>query len=139
MPLDGPASQVIHPRWSAHHRPTATATMTAQCTITRTSGDGTTGPDGTWTPDGPSTFYEGPCRVQALTTNERIEVAGEDQNTVRRYLVSVQYDTERVEVNDLVTVTEAVDVGLVGMGFRVVDVRYGSEQWQRDLIAEEVS
>lgn len=135
MPL--PNTRVIHPDWSEHHRPTATGTMTATCTITRGGGEGTTDPDGTWTPGAPTTVYTGACRMQALTTNERIEVAGDTQTTVRRYLLAVEYDTDQVEIGDTVTITAAVDVDAVGMTLRVVDVRYGSEQWQRDLIVEE--
>jgi hypothetical protein len=75
--------------------------------------------------------------MQALTTNERIEVAGDTQTTVRRYLLAVEYDTDQVEIGDTVTITAAVDADAAGMTLRVVDVRYGSEQWQRDLIVEE--
>jgi hypothetical protein len=135
MPL--PGSRVIPARWSEHHRPTATGGMTARCVITRAGGEGTTGSDGTWTPAADTQIYLGPCRLQALTTNERIEVAGETQDTVRRYLVAVEHDTARAEIGDKVEITEAVDAQAVGMTLRVVDVRYGSEQWQRDLIAEE--
>jgi hypothetical protein len=77
--------------------------------------------------------------VQALTTSERIEVAGESQDTVRRYLVAIEYDADQVHLGDDIEVTAAVDALLVGMTLRVVDIRYGSEQWQRDLIAEEVT
>lgn len=135
MPL--PTGRVIHPAWSQHHRPTATGTMTATCTITGAGGDGTTDPDGNWTPGTGDTLYEGPCRLQALTTNERIEVAGDTQTTMRRYLVSISYDADRIENGATITITTAVDAEAVGMTLRVVDVRYGSEQWQRDLIAEE--
>lgn len=135
MPL--PNTRVIPQGWSAHHRPTAAGTMTGTCTITAPGGEGTTGPDGDWTPGTGTTVYDGPCRLQALTTNERIEAAGDTQTTVRRYLISVQHDTDRIENGATVTITAARDAEAVGMTLRVVDVRYGSEQWQRDLIAEE--
>lgn len=136
MPL--PNTHVIHPRWSDHHRPTATGTMTADCVITRKGGAGTTGPDGTWTPDPATTLYDGVCRIVALPTNERIEVVGEEQVTSRRYQVSVEHDIGEVFLGDLVSITASKDQGLVGKKLRVIDVQFGSEQWQRDLIAEEV-
>jgi hypothetical protein len=137
MPLDSPAAGPIHPSWSAHHRPVAAGLMTAACTIAGAGGDGTTDADGDWTPGAGTPIYTGPCRLQALTTNERVEVAGETQTTVRRYLVAIEHDAGEIEVGAMVTITAAVDAEAVGMTLRVVDVRYGSEQWERDLIAEE--
>jgi hypothetical protein len=134
MPL--PGTRVIPDGWSAHHRPTATGTMTGRCTIRRTAGEGTTGADGTWTPDAGADVYDGPCRLQALS-NERVEVAGETQDTVRRYLVVIEHDADHVEIGDEVEITAAKDAQAVGMTLRIVDVRYGTEQWERDLIAEE--
>lgn len=136
MPI--PGTGIFHPRWSQHHRPTATTGMTATCVIRRRTGDGTTGSDGTWTPADPATVYTGPCRLQALTTNERIEVAGDTQDTVRRYLVAITWDADAPQVGDEVEITQAVDPHAAGMTLRVVDVRFGSQQWQRDLIAEQV-
>jgi hypothetical protein len=136
MPL--PTTRVIPDGWSQHHRPTATATMTATCTITRTTGDGTTGPDGTWTPGTTSSVYDGPCRVTALQRPERLLVVGEDAVRERRYDVAVRYDTNEVHVDDVLQVTKSKDAGLVGLQFRVVDVRYDSEQWERILGCEEI-
>ncbi|WP_242892853.1 DUF6093 family protein [Actinomadura litoris] len=136
MPL--PGTRPIHPRWSEHHRPTATGLMTATCTITRTSGPGTEGPGGTWIPPDPVAVYSGPCRVVPATADERLLTLGENQVTSRRYQVAVRYDTAQLQVGDVVEVTEAVDEGLVGLKLRVLDVRYGSEQWERDLNTEEI-
>jgi hypothetical protein len=135
MPL--PSSRVIDPRWSRHHRPTASATMTAECVITRATGEGTTSPDGTWTPPQAVTVYAGVCRVQAATTHERLMPRGETTETHHRYLVAVQWDAGDPAIGDQVTVTASVDPHLAGKQLRVIDVRYGSEQWQRDLICDE--
>lgn len=137
MPLAGPGSRVIPPRWSEHHRPTATATMTGECVITRTTGGGTTDDDGTWTPAQPTTIYAGPCRFTALPQDEHIADVGAAQETRRRYQVSVRYDAPEIAIGDIVTMTLAADPGLVGQEVRVVDITYGSEQWQRDLICTE--
>lgn len=135
MPL--PGTRVIPAGWSAHHRPAATDTMTASCVITRPAGTGTSSPDGTWTPGLATAVYSGPCRVQALDTDERLRARGETQETQRRYLVAVRYDAADLALGDLVAVTSAVDPHLAGKKLRVIDLRYGSEQWQRDLICGE--
>lgn len=135
MPLEG--TGVFHADWNRHHRPVATSAMTATCTITRRTGTATTGPDGTVTPPAPATVYEGPCRV-VPRTDERHRTAGDWQVTPRRYDISIAYDAAPIEVGDTVTVTAAADAGLVGVAVRVVDVAYSSEQWQRNLVAEEL-
>jgi hypothetical protein len=136
MPL--PTSRVIDPRWSGHHRPTAAATMTAECVITRPTGGGTTGPGGIWTPPAAATLYTGACRVQALATNERLLPRGDTTETHRRYLVAVAWDTADPAIGDLIAITASVDPHLTGKKLRVIDIRYGAEQWQRDLICDEM-
>jgi len=137
MPLAGVGSNIFHPAWSAFHRPAATASMTAECIITRQISPGTTATDGTWTPGTTTTIYTGVCRVVALPTNERIRVAGEAQETHRRYQVGVRYDCTTLLIDDLVDITVAVDAGLVAKKLRVTDIAYGSEQWQRNLVCDE--
>lgn len=140
MPL--PGTRVIHPRWSEHHRPTATSAMTAACEITRAATTGqpaTTAADGTWTPPSArTTVYTGPCRVVPETSDEQRLTTEERQVTRRRYAVMVTWDSGEFHIGDQVKVTEAADPQLAGKAFRVVDVTYGSEQWQRNLLAEEI-
>lgn len=136
MPL--PNTRVFSTQWSQHHRPTATGTMTAECVITRRNPAGTTDADGTWTPSGPTTVYTGPCRVQVMTTQQQVIVVGETQETRRRYLVTVRFDTAELHVHDLVAITASVDAGLVGRELQVTEVGYGSEQWERDLTCDEM-
>lgn len=136
MPL--PNTKVIHTLWSEHHRPTATGTMSAVCEITRKGTAGVTDADGTYTPAVRSTVHAGPCRVQALVTQQQIEIVGETQETRHRYLVTIQYDTAEIHVGDLVRLTASKDAGLVGRQLRVTDAIYGSEQWERDLTCEEL-
>lgn len=138
MGLGGAGSHAVHPRWSQHHRPTATATMTATCVITRRDGAGTTSAGGAWTPSAPSTVYTGPCRVLAVTTHERVLIVGETQDTRRRYQVSIRYDANEAHIGDVVEVTESADPDLGGKKLRVSDISLGSEQWQRDLICLEM-
>jgi hypothetical protein len=137
MPL--PGTHVIPPGWSAHHRPTATDAQTSECTISRSSnGGGTTDPDGTWHPPTATEVYTGPCRVVPNPERERLLVVGDQQVTRRRYQVAIRYDTPEIEIDDLIAITAADDTGLIGRKLRVVDVTYSSNQWQRDLIADEV-
>lgn len=137
MPL--PGTGVFHPDWSAHHRPTATTAMTATCRITRNAGDGTTGPDGTWTPASPTTVYTGPCRVTSPPfSREEVIPSGATQVTQRRYGVFIEWDADEIHIGDQVEILTAKDPLMPGKIFRVVDVAYTSEQWQRNLACEEV-
>jgi hypothetical protein len=142
MGLGGAGRHVVHARWSEHHRPTATGAMTAECVITRaaTTGPGsTTADDGTWTPATPDTIYTGPCRVTSPPfTREQVVPAGQAQQTERRYGVFVEWDADEFLVDDQVEILSARDPLLPGKVFRVTDVAYGSEQWQRNLTCEEV-
>jgi hypothetical protein len=135
MPLAG--SRVFHPRWSEHHRPTATASMDAECIVTRQTSTGTTGADGTWTPGTTTPIYTGVCRIVPITRPARIAVVGEAQETHRHFQVAVRYDVPEILIDDLVDVTVAVDPLLVGKKLRVLEVTYGSEQWQRNLLCDE--
>ncbi|MGH3375987.1 MAG: DUF6093 family protein [Actinoallomurus sp.] len=138
MPLTGVGAQIFHPHWNDHHRPTATAAMDAECIISRATGTGTTAADGTYTPAARTTIYTGVCRVVAPPLiNEGIKVAGEAQETHRHYQVGVRYDCPELLINDLIELTVAVDAGLAGKKFRVVDLLYGSEQWQRNVLCDE--
>lgn len=118
MPL--PTTNVFPPGWSQHHRPAASATMTGECTITR----------------GGTQIYAGACRVIADGSNE-VAMIGDQKLLVVRYLVTVHYDTNDVTPGDVVTVTAAVDGGLVGRTLTVKQVRYGTQQWERDLYADD--
>lgn len=137
MPLAGVGSQIFHPRWNEHHRPTATASMDAECIITRPTGTGTTGPTGTWTPGPRTTIYTGVCRIVPVIRPARVDVVGEAQETHRRFQVAIRYDAPEILIDDLVDVTVAVDPLLTGKKLRVIEVSYGSEQWQRDLLCDE--
>jgi len=140
MPL-GKSWGIFHPRFSPHHRPTATTAMTAACQLTRqTSAEGTTDPEtGEWTPPGRTVLYRGPCRIRPATTigNEKLQDIGAAMETVRRYDLSLPWHTEP-QVGDEIVFLSGVDPALVGRRLRVVTVEVASEQWQRDLTAEEV-
>lgn len=138
MPL--PGTKVIHRDFSTHHMPTAEGTMTSTCTITRASAtvgtmNDTTG-DVTITA-GVTIATDIVCRVQAEPASMRTQPSGGQEVTQRLYAVSVPADTALVLVDDRVTITTAVDPLLVGRVLRVVDVQYGSEGWQNDLVCKD--
>ncbi|WP_433329967.1 DUF6093 family protein [Spirillospora sp. CA-294931] len=116
MPL--PTTRVFPHGWSAHHRPAATDTMTGQCVITRAA----------------TQIHSGACRVIADRSDMRASIGAQDLLTVR-YLITVRYDVNDVEPGDIVEITDAADGGLVGRRFTVAEVRYGTQQWERDLYA----
>lgn len=137
MPLQG--SHVIHPRWSQHHRPVATGAMTATCTVTHGTGTGTTDAAGEYVPPAQTTFYTGACRVSiATSTNERIEIVGEGQETRRRYQVWLENGAAEPPIGALVNITACPQGSMTGKKLQVVDTRLGSEQWQETLMTEEL-
>lgn len=82
--------------------------------------------------------HTGTCRVIADRSDVRNTI-GEQRVLAVRYLITVRWDTVDVHVGDVVTVTDAVDPGLIGRQFTVKEVRYGSQQWERYLYAEDDS
>lgn len=137
MPLAGRGAQVIDPRWNTFHRPTATATMDAECIITRPSGTGTTDADGTYTPSPGTPIYTGVCRVVTMIRTDAVQISGEAQETHRRLQVGIRYDAPEIRPGDLVDITMTADPQLLGRKLRVLEVAFGSEQWQRNLICDE--
>lgn len=133
MPL--PGHTPIHPRWSQHHRPTASSTHTASCVITRASGGGSLDDGGVWHPPDTTVVYRGMCRI---TVNGDISrrIIGERLRHTGNYKVAVRWDAD-VKVGDIVTVTDAVDPMLKGRRMQVTDVDMGFQQWERVLAATE--
>jgi Family of unknown function (DUF6093) len=135
MPL--PGTQIFHRRWNEYHRPTATASMDAECIITRPTSTGTTAPNGTYRPGSRTTIYTGVCRVLRVIRPAIAELIGETQETHRHYEVGVRYDCPDLAIDDLVEVTVAADTGLIGKKLRIIDITFGSEQWQRTVLCDE--
>lgn len=137
-----PATRVIHPDWSPHHRATAESTMTVGVRITRAgTGEGTYNP-GTGQTDPPAPTEVAACqaRIQARTAGDRIARVGDQTVTLRGYLVPVPVDAGDIRVDDRIEVTSVgpdEDPQLLGLQLRVLDVLYGSQVWERDLICED--
>lgn len=132
-----PSTKPIPDGWDAHHRPVATATMTASCSIARPAAGAYNAATLQYAANTDTAIYSGPCRIQQRTSAEATgDVAGQIVTT-RSYLVAIEHDAGQVLVDDIVTLTDAVDALLIGRKLRVTDVQYGSNQWQRDLFCED--
>lgn len=137
MPL--PSTKLIPDGWDDHHRPVATATMTATCVV------GPSVPGGELDPVtmqyGDATIdalYTGRCRLQQLRGEGQVSVSGGQSVTSLTYLVSIEYDADpAIEVEHVVHITDSVDLALIGRKLRIREVRYGSNQWQRDLFCDD--
>lgn len=142
MPL--PNTRVIHPDWAARHRPTATGTMTATIAWRHPDQTQTGFDDETGRPTfGPSdAYFEGPARVQAMSTNAQQTLVAEQDITQQAYLVSVEWDAatdvgtgfRADDIGDVVAVDDNGNPTLVGKALTVRSVIEGSLAFQRDLI-----
>jgi len=131
-------TRVIHADWSKHHQPVAEGAMTAVCRIeTPGVGPGSTDP-GTESkiPAAPIVIIDDcPCRIQEIDSATEATQAGQ-QVTERRYLIPVPADVPDVPEGAHIVITAADnDAHLVGRRLQVTDVQYGSERFERDLIA----
>jgi hypothetical protein len=138
MPLKG--TRIIPAAWSAHHQPTAEATMTATVTITRPSTAAAVLDDATGDitrPDPTVLATETPARIQAAAASDRVTPAAGQQVTQRDYLVTLPLSVAALEVDDVITVVTANDPHLPGRILRVTDVVHGSEVWERDVFCSD--
>lgn len=145
-----PGTRVVPEGWSRHHQPIATGGMNALCVVTdpaRVTPGGPLDPEtGTYPPSTPyyvvpaPTGKDGwPCRVQALTSDQDSEQAGQD-STTRSYLIQLDdpdlSTLPDLEVGYVVEVTAATnDQHLVGLDLTIRDVQHGSERFTRDVVA----
>lgn len=137
-----PGTHVVHPDWSRHHQPVATGGMNATCVITdpaRATPGAWDDATGTYGPSTPFVVVDTTaCRVQALTSDQDTEQAGQD-STIRDYLVQLDdpglVSLPDLEVGYVVTITAATnDPHLVGLALTIRDVQHGSERFTRDVV-----
>lgn len=121
-------------------RQAADARMVDACTITRPGGAGVFDPDtGAYTNPAGAVVYSGPCEVKfsdALSTQSP-EVGGQEL-AVTRLTLKVPVSATGVRVDDIATITAAVDADLVGRSFRVISGFAGAFVTARRLQVEEV-
>lgn len=142
MPLGGASSRLIHPKWHAAVQGSAAgdAGLPDTCTITRAgTGDGTLDEFGNWTPPASTTVYgpDADCRVQAMPTDNKTVVVGDEVVTLHRYRVGIRSDAAQVLVDDVLTVTASEDTPLVGRHLVVRGVNYDTFLGRRLLLCED--
>lgn len=133
MPL--PNTRVIPSSWSARHQPTSAAAMTATVAVTRPGVGETYDPvTGTTIPAAATAVWSGPARIQAITSDARVQILAGQLTAPRAYYVGLPLpDSEIVRIGDLVNITSCEDDALTGRVLRVADVAGASLVWQRDL------
>lgn len=117
-------------------RDTADDALPDTCTITRTDGEASFDPEtDTWTPAPTDDVYTGACRVRP--DRPTVVDAGEQPVTLRTFTATLPHSATGVQQDDTLTVTASTDAALVGVAFRVVDVRAGSWDIARRLTLEQ--
>lgn len=111
----------------------AEASMADACTIKRLNTSGTTNPDTGYPTSTYTTVYSGKCRIQQQAAIARPHSVGEDEVLIVRFDLQVPVvGTEGLKVNDIVTITAAVnDADLVGRIFQVWELVHKSEATAR--------
>lgn len=129
-PLAARGVTVIPTGWEAHHQPVTEAAMTA--VIELWSG---ADPEWTWADEAQAEvrdrgqkLWAGVARIQQRNDSD-LEVAGDQQVTTHRYLVTLPREAG---TGAWVRVAESTDPLLDWL--KVVDTQKGSIRWERDLI-----
>lgn len=118
--------------------PVTNAAMGATVRITNTPA-GDWDPETGLTPGAPVVLYEGPARIQAQATQPAQRDAAGQLVTEHTYLVVIPADSPEVPVGDqgakvhVLSVDANADANLVDRRLTVVDARYSSLRWERDL------
>lgn len=126
MPL--PNTRIIPKEWAAHHRPVADALLTDPGVVVRISDGPPPYPKPPeWT--GGTEIHEAMFGVQELK-REGGGVPGEQPTTERQYLIS----TSVIDAPPFRAGERGDVVHVIGRQFRIVNIMFGSELWQIDLI-----
>lgn len=122
-------------------RAAAERLMVDTCTVTRVSAGGafneTTGQYGA---DTTTSVYAGKCRVQQRDGLARGVTAGEREQMVGRFVVSLPMSATGVQVDDVVTITATgtdSDADLASRTFRVAELFHKTYATARRLVVEE--
>lgn len=119
----------------ARGRTAAEAGMADACTIKRLDTGSTTDPDTGYPTSTYTTLYSGKCRVQQQAVVARPHDVAEDEVLIVRFDLQLPVvGTEGLQVNDVVTITAAVnDADLVGRTFDVWELAHKSEATARRI------
>lgn len=143
-----PNSRLLHPRFHEQVQGSAVGDrgLPDLGVITRPgTGDGSLDEYGNWTPPASTTIYDNPetpgagapCRVQAMPSDNRTVVIGEDVVTLHRYRVGIEATAAQVLVDDVLTVTASADPRLVRRPLIVRAVNYDTFLTRRLLLCED--
>lgn len=120
-------------------RATSASALPATCTVTRPSGSLTLDAETlTETPSAGTTVFTGACRVRTLNTQDMPAQVGDLHETLGRYIGTVPYDADGIQVDDFLTVTAGTDDELIGRPLRITDVRWSEWRVDRRLVLEDL-
>lgn len=120
-------------------RTTSESAMPATCAVTRRGGDHALDTD-TGMLEGPAetAVWSGACRVRSLNTQGQDGQVGALHETFGRYVVTLPYDADGIEVDDFLEVSAGTDDELVGRPLRVIDVGWSEWRIDRRLVVEDL-
>lgn len=123
-----PNTRVIPTGWAAHHRPVADGTLTDPGVVKRISDGPAPYPKpADWTGD--TTIHEAMFKVEALN-REGGGVPGEQPTAERQYLIT----TSVIDAPAFRAGERGDVVHVIGRQFRILNIAFGSELWEIDLI-----
>lgn len=137
-----PGTQVIPAGWSEHHRPVAENVQTDGCQLLRPSSAATFDESsGKSVYPGPALLWSGPIRIQRLPRRGGAgDQTGDRSVTVQLYQCSIPIAAPEVQINDQIKLTAAYqDPTMAGKTLQVTEVFLGSQLWERDMFAIEVT
>ncbi|HXH57728.1 DUF6093 family protein [Iamia sp.] len=111
------------------------------CTIGRPGAGAGTMNEGTGAITTPArtAVYSGRCRLRQRAGGASGDVeAGEQEVSLRDYLLEIPWDSTSPEVNDVATVTASDDTHAVGRELRVTQVHHSSTLLVRRMTVEDV-
>ncbi len=92
---------------------------------------------GTYSVQPGAQVYSGPVRVRAQGNAEVVVNAGEEPVTQATYDVTLPWDAIGIEVDHVLILSMSSDPDLIGRPLRIRDVRVGSFNTGRRLVAED--
>lgn len=118
-------------------RVTSTSALPDTCIINRPATTGSVGEGtGNWTPGAPTLIYSGACRLRPPDMAEIRVLAGGEQVTRQRFILTITDDAATVAVDDIVTFTGSSDPHIADRPFRVVGYASSSFLIDRRIVVE---
>ncbi len=120
-------------------RTTSEAAMPATCAVTRRGGTHTLNTTtGLLETPAATAVWSGVCRVRPASTQGLDTLVGELHETFGRYVVTLPYDADGIEVDDFLEVSAGTDDELIGRPLRIIDVGWSEWRLDRRVVAEDL-